>query len=102
MRSVSDVSQNTMQLSIGLFSLVTIVRNVTAINFVENDSRVRITSLLTSVTVPMTVAVRGGDRVAAFGILPPLQLLRLEGASRKSSRMRPPCWIILFPEVAYP
>jgi hypothetical protein len=63
-----------MQLSIGLFSLVTTVRNVTAINFVENDSRVRITSLFTSVTVPMTFAVRGGDQVAAFGILPPLQL----------------------------
>ena len=88
--------------SIGLFSLVTIVRNVTAINFVENDSRVRITSLLTSVTVPMTIAVRSGDRIAAFRILPPLQRLRLEGVSRKSSRMRPPCWIILFPEVAYP
>jgi glycine/D-amino acid oxidase-like deaminating enzyme len=71
MRSGFRSSQYTMQLSIGLFSLVTIVRNVTAINFVENDSRGRITSWLKSVTVPMTFAVRGGDRVAAFGILPP-------------------------------
>jgi hypothetical protein len=59
----SDVSQNTLQLSIA-FPRLSRSYESTCINFVENDSRVPITSLLTSVTVPMTVLC-----VAAIGSL---------------------------------